>query len=350
MNGVPLQPDMQDKAAFVDGLFAPGVRGQQDGLGGAISSGALVYSFVDTASRALLVSAWLAAWQAFAGDDHDHAAFARCPDQDFSLIEFLAGYLGTGDLDLCVPALTYDHDTTGGLAVYRNAGYQRQAFLDGGKWVYGSFDDSGAIVGDPTSATVARFLWLLLHGAHVVVITSDKDGASGVADLRDALDDRLTTATDPASSHYGGSALLSGLYYAPAGAPAPHLGRDHESLVSLSQPGAEPLLFSLLVGVTASSHRNTFLQLEGWPAQVVVSPPGGARHNGDYAANEATLWNFSTYGASVHSEKRSTPVFLAGAGFDLSLHAETGMPFYWGANADNAHDSWVHADLVILPS
>jgi hypothetical protein len=123
---------------------------------------------------------------------------------------------------------------------------------------------------------------------------------------------------------------------------------DIESLATTNPPGGEPLALALLVGVTATTYANAFVQLEGWPARAWPSPPGGERHNGDYATNEATLWNVATSGASAYSEKRSTPIFLANAAFDLTLEASTGMPYYWGANAGNVGDGWMHPDLVVF--
>ena len=64
---------------------------------------------------------------------------------------------------------------------------------------------------------------------------------------------------------------------------------------------------------------------------MLLPKPGGARHNADYQANESLYWNFSTYGASVYSEKRSTPIFLANANFNLAINPATGMPTYTGA-------------------
>ncbi len=330
----PLQPTMSNKAAFVNSLFDSDVRDpSQNGLGSAIDGGALRFPYADGGSEALMLGAWNAAWQAYLGAPFDPAALARCPQQDVAGIGFLAGYIAANPVDLCVPALTFDHlDPASELAVYRDAGYQRLTF---GK--------------DPTGlATVATFLQLLYFGAHIVAISSSRDGGSEVADLSDALSDsKLPLATDVVSSHYGGSAFLTGRYYAAPGGPTPGL-RDTEIFATSAPPGNEPLLFSILVGVTASTHRNCFLQLEGWPAQRAISPPGGQRHNADYVANEQTLWNFATYGASVFSEKRSTPIFLANRTFDLTLHADTGMPYYWGANAGNIGDGWMHPQLVIV--
>jgi len=329
----PLQPTFSNKAAFVNSLFDADVRDPTtNGLGAAIAGGALTFPYADPVSQGLVVTSWNAAWQAYLGAPFDPVALARCPAQDVAVLDFLAGYVAKNPLALCVPTLAFDHLDSTGLAVYRDAGYQRLAF---------GADAAGL-------ATVAAFLDLVYFGAHIVAISSSKDGGSDVQDLSSALGDSgLATATDLFSSHYGGSALLSGSYYAPTGGPTPGL-HDTEVLATSSPPGLEPLLFSLLVGVTASTHRNCFVQLEGWPAQRVLTPPGGARHNADYAANTSTLWNFATYGASVYSEKRSTPIFLANAQFDLTLHADTGMPYYWGANAGNVGDGWMHPQLVII--
>lgn len=349
---IALQPDMSNKAAFVNSLFSTDVRDPaQNGLNQAICSGQLSYSYTDPRSRGLILGAWLAGWQSVTGGSPDPSALARCPRQDLSLIQFLAGYLAANGLDLCAPQLTFNEINQSGLAVYNDLGYTRQPFVSsGGRWLYGAFDADGVLVGDPTQATVARLLELVFYGAHIVVISSSEDGGGGVADLRGAMNGALPNRIDPANSHYGGSGIATGSYYAPDGAPTPSiLHPDVESLATSSPPGGEPLLFSLLVGVTASTHANDFCQLEGWPAQTSVWPLGGARHNADFVANEQTLWNFATFGASVHSEKRSTPIFLAQASFDLTLHSDTGMPYYWGANAGNVGDSWMHPYLVIIP-
>jgi hypothetical protein len=344
MTLVPLNPAMTNRADFVNSLFSADVR-DAAGLQAAIAAGALSWSYADPASRGLILRAWLEAWRRAAGLPDDSGA-PPCPAQDAAWIAFVCAYLARNDLDLCTPRLSLHGLDARGRAIYKNSGYQRTPFLRGGTWQLGAFDAQGSLVGDPSTSTVARFLEHLYYGSHIVVILSPKDIRSVVRDLRDDMADALPVRTDEVSSHYGGSAVLSGRYYCPDGAPRRHgVTFDVETL---AVTGAEPLLLALLVGVTASTNRNEFLQLEGWPAQESISPPGGERHNADYEANEATYWNFSTFGASACTEKRSTPVFLAPADFSLTLQADTKMPHYWGANAGNVGDAWMHPDLVVL--
>lgn len=349
MGAVPLQADMGNKAAYVNSLFLPVIRDpSQNALLASIRAGHLAYAYTDAHSAGLVLGAWLAAWQDAEGAPCDPQALARCPHQDRQVIGFLAGYLATTGLDLCLPQLAFSSLNAKGWAIYRNAGYQRLPFKHAGTWCFGAFDANGNVIGTPWASVVAVFLQLLFMGAHIVAISSTKDVGQGTQDLLDDLKaSGLALATDAYSSHYGGAAAASGRYYAPAGAPSPLLGADRETLATTSPPGQEPLALALLVGVTAVTHRNCFLQLEGWPSQYALQPPGGQRHNADYAANESTFWNFSTFGACAYSEKRSTPVFLAGSQFDLTIHQDTGMPWYWGANAGNAGDAWMHPELVI---
>ncbi|MCA9638518.1 MAG: hypothetical protein KC420_20960 [Myxococcales bacterium] len=348
---VPLAPDMSNKAAFVNSLFDDDVRHPASNpLGAAIASGQLSFSYADPTSRGLILGAWLAGWQSLTGGSPDPTALARCPRQDLQLLGLLASYIKANALDLCAPQLTFNTINQSGLAVYTDTGYTRQPFLDGDTWRYGAFSEAGVVIGDPTHASVALLLEQIFYGAHIVAISSRKDGASGVPTFQSQLDRSLPNRTDLANSHYGGSGIASGSYFAPSGAPTPTLtAPDIETLATSDPPGDEPLLFAFLVGVTASTYANDFIQLEGWPSQTVVSPAGGARHNADFVANQSTLWNFSTFGASVHSEKRSTPLFLAQASFDLTIHLDTGMPYYWGANAGNVGASWMHPYLVIIP-
>jgi len=341
---VPLHPSMTNRAAFVDSLFSKDVRDPTK-LTAAIARGALTWSYADDGSRALILRAWLEAWRRAVGLPADSTA-PPCPAQDAAWVAFFSGYVARNSLDLCTPTLSLHGFDEEGHAVYKNGGYDRAPFLRGGEWQIGAFNAQGSVVGDPAVSTVARFLEHVYYGSHAVVILSSRDVGSEVGDLREDMGDALPVRVDPASSHYGGSAALTGRYYCPDGAPAPHgLTLDVEALAAT---GSEPLLFALLVGVTASTNRNEFLQLEGWPAQNAISPTGGARHNADYEANETTFWNFSTFGASVCSEKRSTPVFLAPADFSLVIRMDTKMPYYWGANAGNVGDSWMHPDLIVL--
>jgi hypothetical protein len=93
---------------------------------------------------------------------------------------------------------------------------------------------------------------------------------------------------------------------------------------------------------------NTFIQLEGWQNHLPYVLPGtNKRHSADYATHKATLWNFSTFGACAYSEKRSTPIFLAGSGFSTALNTTTHMPLYNGALGS---ESWMNPNLLALPA
>jgi hypothetical protein len=344
---VPLLPDMSNKAAFVNSLFTNAVRDPADNnLDPMIAAGSLLYPYADPTSQGYILNGWLAAWQMYAGDPYNQADYQRCPVQDGYFIQWLVEYIEANDLYLSAPALTLQ---PGGASppVYVCTGYGRSQFYNPSTktWNYGSYwSNPGA-----RNQTVSQFLYLLYFGAHTVVISSSAnlDGGNAVQNFHDALQKSgLPTRKDLYNSHYGVSGGATGIYYAPQGAPTPSVAnRDVESLATSSPPGKEPLNISLVTGQTASSDPNSFLQLEGWPSQDVLLPkPGGARHNADYQANESLYWNFSTYGASVYSEKRSTPIFLANANFNLAINPATGMPTYTGAAT---LQDWMNPNLIV---
>lgn len=351
---VPLQADMSNIPVFVNSLFSPPVRDSaQNGLGTAIAGGALYFPYADATSRGLILGAWLAAWQEHVGASFDPAALARCPAGDRTFIQFIADYLRTNQLVYWRPDLSLDGFETiddVSLARYANKGYAAMPFVTDGTWQLGAFDDTGAIVTGSGPPTVAQFLFDVFYGGHIVAVSSseDVDGGNTVAAL-DPGGSGLPTRVDLYNSHYtqGLNSFASGDYYAPAGAPTPSLSNLNIESMSPTLQGA-PLLFSLLVGTTAKTTPNQFMQLEGWPAQLAFFPAGGARHGADFAASKSTLWNFSTFGACAYSEKRSTTLFLANTDFDVTLPTATGMPLYWGAEADNVDDGWMHPSLVVF--
>ena len=81
-------------------------------------------------------------------------------------------------------------------------------------------------------------------------------------------------------------------------------------LLLQTHAGAEPLITALLVGITAQDRSEQFFagRRLANPARLETHS-GGRRHNSDFQANAATLWNFSTFGCCAYSEKRSTPFF-----------------------------------------
>lgn len=197
---------------------------------------------------------------------------------------------------------------------------------------------------------VSSFLTLLVSGAHFVSISADLDftnenQTNPGRDLYQAFrNSGLSQRGDLGNSHYHGTAPFNttGEYYLDISGETcpPYLG----------------LLVSLLFGRTVNSTSdtqgtyNTFMQLEGWPAHGVS---GGDRHAADYDAYKQTLWNISTYGAAVYSEKRAATVFLAPQGWFPSMYTVTGMMAYVGAYATgtypNGHpQSWVDTSLALL--
>lgn len=36
--------------------------------------------------------------------------------------------------------------------------------------------------------------------------------------------------------------------------------------------------------------------------------------------------------------------------FDLTLHSDTKMPYYWGGNSGNVGTTWMHPQLMNIPS
>ena len=139
---------------------------------------------------------------------------------------------------------------------------------------------------------------------------------------------KLDWSWDKFNSHYSAPVWIntSGYYYL-------SIGKDKE-------PSSNPLLCAFLAGKTADGQYNTFIQLEGWQNHF---PYVGGWHASDYAAYQQTLWNFSTFGACVYSEKRSAAIFLAGPDFDLAIDGSTRMPLYVGAGS---LQSWMNPVLL----
>ena len=140
---------------------------------------------------------------------------------------------------------------------------------------------------------------------------------------------------DPGNSHYPSilPVNLCGYYF-------PSVDQD------TAPPNPSPFVLSWLVGPTvptllsscSGSACNAFFQLEGWQAKTT-------RHNADFQTFKATLWNISTYGACVYSEKRGTAIFLAPTGWDPLPNGSTIMPPYVGADPIQ---SWLNTGVVQL--
>jgi hypothetical protein len=338
---VPLNASMSNIQQFVPSLFGS-VRALSN-VEKSIEGSKLVHSFADSNSVSMILNAWLAAWQQSQGDTYDSTAYSHCPSTDQQLIAFLAGYIKTNNtLSLCVPSLTRtsSHIKDTDKYVYSTAGYGRMPFFTNNAWNYGVISSSaGTSKGSYAHATVADFLYYLYFGAHFVVpsASSDNGGSTAVGNLYAAVNSTFNAGTgvsqldwswDKFNSHYSAAAWVntSGYYYL--------------SIGSDSEPSTNPLLCAFLVGKTADVNSNTFFQLEGWQNHF---PYAGGWHSKDYDSYNATLWNFSTFGACAYSEKRSTPMFLAGPDFSLGLNADTMMPLYVGAGSVQ---NWMNTDLL----
>lgn len=198
-------------------------------------------------------------------------------------------------------------------------------------------------------ANTYRFLNLLGAGAHVVVVTAQRDlAAAGGArpDFYGYFTNQLGAQSRAAlaHSHYSGAGGGTNL-----GAAWTYPG----AITTETTPAPCPTICAFLVGRTAYSllgnEFNTFFQLEGWPATVGGELwshlPGGqpTRHAADFAAHNASLWNFSTFGASLYSEKRGTTVFLAPAGWNPQAGGPTIMAPYVGAETPQR---WLVKNLI----
>lgn len=309
---------------LVNSLFAKPVRSKdvvRDANAPMDARGLVPGADFSGGQMARLLQFWVAWWTSGGGNPPE-----TLPRTDAALLSALRGYIekaaGTGPMVLWVPQLRWLPGAQP--AVYRLEGYRAWHFVDGqGAWR----PDAGEV-----------FLSLLLQGAHLVAIHADADLPAGTR--VQAFDDWFASTGLPrrksiGNSHYAGVVNTTGRYYLDvAGDFAP---RDCG------------LLLAFLYGRTVNSELigrgsyNTFMQLEGWQA-------GVDRHNADYGIHVDTLWNISTFGASVYSEKRAGAAFLAPPGWQPQVYQTTRMMPYVGAYAvsDGQPQSWLHTGLVVV--
>ncbi len=327
--------DLNDIPGFIDDCFDPKIRSESAVISAA-KSGALYYTFVDDASCATILRAWLAAWQKAAENTYDAAAEAQCPPYDRAMIEFFATtyFKSSQALRYIQPRLTYQQmQKNSSKAVYTNAGYASMLFFNGSDFNYGAFDDAGIPTG--TNPTVATFLRSLFLGGHHVFVSSSDDTSQSITNAYDAFrGSGLVESHDPENSHYTTSL--------PGGKPVSWNGTGYyyQSVTGDSALGNNALILSLLFGETSDNRTNTFMQLEGWP-----NVSGSSRHGADYDAYKDTLWNYGTYAACAWSEKRCTPIFIAPYDFDRAIDSKTHMPLYNGAGSKQ---NWMDTDLLTI--
>ncbi|HUC19063.1 MAG TPA: hypothetical protein VMA37_15395 [Acetobacteraceae bacterium] len=301
-------------------------------------------TLLQNAERTAMLTQWWTIWNppggGLPGVASDQALLAMIRDYIANPAAPAAGAApGVNSYVMYVPQVAFD-GMLGNQVKLRLIDYQAQPFFDP--------NAGGPGVGGWDQANVEAFFDLLSLGAHFVVIHAAPDLA-GVAlpaapqSFFDAFASALggNARAAKAHSHYTGARGLTNIgaaYTYPAGvnqetAPAP--------------PAPCPYIVAFLVGRTAwsllnTNSYNTFFQLEGWPATGLTGI--GGRHGADFATHQATLWNISTYGASIYSEKRGTTIFLAPPGWNP--HTQPGgtimMP-YVGANPRQA---WLNTALV----
>ena len=269
---------------------------------------------------------------------------SRTPDAP--LIAFLADFLSPANtkimpLTMWVPSFTYQGyvDTKNAKGPkYQLTGYRAHHFRTTKD---ARFDwDS-----------VKAFLRLFLGGAHFVNIQADKDfnaikpkilntGRDLYDSFKKTFPNNNTTGGRHnciGNSHYAAVVNTGGWYYG-------------NQMGEWASPGAG-LLLALLVGRTADFSYNTFMQLEGWPADGDWwddgSLSGGERHGQDYAAYKNSLWNISSFGAAPYSEKRATTIFLSPGDWVPKICSDTYMMPYVGAGSKQ---KWLKTELVSVPA
>jgi hypothetical protein len=261
---------------------------------------------------------------------------------DGPLIRFLADFIAPRDgapLTLWLPKFAYQgysdkKDAKG--PIYQLTGYRAYPFHDARDR---RFDwDS-----------VKAFLRLFLGGAHFVNIQADDDfkavkapntGRDLYERFKSAFPDDKKNPTGRhdciGNSHYTGTVNTDGWYYG-------------NQMGEWAAPDAG-LLLALLVGRTDGKTSDTFMQLEGWPANgdwwSDGSVSGGERHGQDYEAYKNSLWNISSFGASPYSEKRGTTIFLSPQSWVPRIYADTYMMPYSGARKKQ---KWLKSELVSVP-
>lgn len=266
---------------------------------------------------------------------------------DYALVQFLANFLvpsqtstNTPPLVMWVPKFKYlgtvsDGDTTG--PKYELLGYQ-------------SFPLAGT-TSRFDMGNVKQFLQLLMGGAHFVNIQADRDFAkfSPPTNVGRNLYDAFKSAFPDNGSISGRHSCIGNSHYAKVVNTSGWYYGNQMGEWAASDCG---LLLSLLVAKTADHEYNTFMQLEGWPADGDLANgdgplSGGERHGADYNAYKKTFWNISTFGATPYSEKRATTIFLAPAPWTPAINSTTYMMTYVGAETVQ---SWLQTTFVSVPS
>jgi len=275
---------------------------------------------------------------------------------DYQIISFLADFVvpphtNEAPLVMYVPQIKYKgydgHGDTQG-PIYELQGYQ-------------AFPLAGADGARFNTDSVTTFLQLLLAGAHFVNIQASRDfqnlpNYTGPTNPgRDLYSNFKSTFHDNGDSDAtsGRHSCTGNSHYAWGGPIVNTSGWYYGGQRGEWASNGCGLLLSLLFAQTADGDQyNTFMQLEGWPADTDwwntgASVKGGDRHAADFDAYGKSLWNISTFGACPYSEKRATTIFLAPLPWVPTIHSDTYMMPYVGAETPQG---WLRKSLVKLPS
>jgi hypothetical protein len=291
---------------------------------------------VDNATVTLMVDILEGYWRGYAVRDN----FApREIEYDKKFINKLRNYIDNNNLQMRVPRFRCTAVQNNAPTAYEFVDAPVQSFKnDDGLW---------------DSAVVRRFLELLLAGAHFVVVHSADDLGANV-EMPSFFNAFSGWGTSYAQhSHYTDKP------FAPNGVNYPKLelvSVEGDTLDELKNRKDAVLLPVVLCDTTASvlKNYNSFFQMEGWrPNKSMYWPwpadykynhqalAGGYRHGADFATHQKTLWNISTYGASLFSEKRGAPIFLAPPAW-----MNKGTHLYTGFGGPDAKHKWFKSDLV----
>ncbi|WP_309890409.1 hypothetical protein [Archangium sp.] len=259
----------------------------------------------------------------------------RIIETDRSFIRCVRDYIGNNNLQMRVPAFNCKTKRGNAPSTYEWAEDRVYSFKDeNNQW---------------NSAVVRIFLRHLLAGAHFVVVHSANDLGNNV-NLPSFFKKFSDLGTKYAGhSHYTAGIALTGVNY-----PELTLVTTEDGTLDEIQDSDDAVLLPVVLCDTTTNplyHYNSFFQMEGWrPGKNMYglkSPynnkalVGGYRHGADFNTHQETLWNISTYGASLFSEKRGAPIFLAPQSWmDKKTHV------YAGFSGPKAGHAWFKADLV----
>ncbi|HZH78115.1 MAG TPA: hypothetical protein VEY88_18950 [Archangium sp.] len=260
----------------------------------------------------------------------------RIIQTDRTFIRFIKQYIEDNDLRMRIPSFQCQTKRNNLPSTYEWVSDRVYSFKDeDNQW---------------SSAVVRIFLQHLLAGAHFVVVHSANDLGNNVnlPSFFQAFS-RLQGAKYAPHSHYTPGIAFRGVNY-----PDLTLVQDEGALLDEIADRDDAVLLPVVLCDTTTkpiNYYNSFFQMEGWrPGRSMygLRKPydngvlfAGYRHGADFQTHKDTLWNISTYGASLFSEKRGAPIFLAPQSW---MNKRTHV--YAGFAGPNARHGWFRPDLV----